>query len=282
MRTLDDLRVHIWTLFTSDVRGAAWLAYCESILSGAERERARRRVSMEDRQMFVLSHGFLRSVLSRYAAMAPQDWVFSVSAHGKPGIANPAHGGSLQFNLSHTRGAVAVAVARGASLGVDIEQVRQDPEAVSLAQRFFSAREAADVCRGTLSERSSTFYRYWTLKEAYLKARGEGLSVPLDQFGFVFQAPDRIGFAAETALDANPSDWRFCHTALAQDHVLSVCVGRQPTQVEAEVLRCIDPAGGGMHRVTLALQPAPAPGAGFRQDFQSPPDRPSFGRECLP
>ncbi len=150
-----------------------------SILSADERQRAGRFHFRRDRDRFVVCRGALRLILSRRLGIKPEAVQFQYGPYGKPGL---AHDTTLRFNVSHSHEAALIAVARGADIGVDIERIRRDVDYETMAGRFFSRREAAALRALPDSHRVNAFFKCWTRKEAYLKARGDGLSFPLDGF----------------------------------------------------------------------------------------------------
>jgi 4'-phosphopantetheinyl transferase len=152
-------------------------------LSPDERDRAGAFVRERDRRHFTVGRGVLRAILSRYAGIPPKQVRFCYGPHGKPAL-DEAHGGqTLRFNLAHSHDLALYAVTRGREIGVDLEWVgRPVPDAATIAEHYFSAAERARLRALPELLRHEAFYNCWTRKEAYLKARGEGLSLPLDQF----------------------------------------------------------------------------------------------------
>ena len=177
-----------------------------ALLSQDERDRLHRLRFDADRAAFLVAHGLLRIALSRYAPVSPQQWTFRADPYGLPSIATPAS--TLCFSLSHTRGLVACALVHGRSVGVDVEDASRAAP-LEVAERYFAAAELGDLRTAPPGERARRFFEYWTLKEAYAKARGLGLALPFDRFEFRREARGtwRIGFAP-TPLD-DPSDWWF-------------------------------------------------------------------------
>ena len=157
-------------------------------LSVDERTRAERFHFARDRVRFLRGRAALRHLLAGYAGREPHALVFAQGAHGKPALP----GTGLEFNLSHSGGCAVLAVTRGRRVGVDMERIRAERATLAVARRFFAPAEAAAVAAATPAERPLTFFRCWTRKEAYVKARGEGLSLPLDRFE-VPLGPDATG-----------------------------------------------------------------------------------------
>jgi len=152
------------------------------LLDAQERDRASRFKLHAPRYQFILSHAFLRSALGLYLDIPARNLRFVTGGNGKPALAD---GHELKFNLSHSGGAAVLAIARNRELGVDIERIREDVNALDLAQRFFSAPEVEWLKSQPASTLRSAFFSCWTAKEAYVKACGEGLSLPLSGFGVV-------------------------------------------------------------------------------------------------
>lgn len=172
--------VHLWRL---PIDRPAWpLDVLRSYLAPDEVARARQFAFDRDREHFVVSRGYLRAILAQYAGCDPRRILLDVGVHGKPYLAEPYADSRLTFNLSHTRGLGLCAVARDRQLGVDVEQVRPEVDILGISRSTFSASE--HDCLEALSPalRLPAFFACWTRKEAYIKARGDGLSYPLDAF----------------------------------------------------------------------------------------------------
>jgi len=161
-------------------------------LAADERARADRFYFERDRERFIVARGLLRAILGRYLNRAPECLSFFYGSHGKPALAGESDDDAICFNVSHSDGVALYAVTRGHEVGIDIERIRLDLPVVEIAERFFSPREAATIRTLPTEEQYRTFFRYWTRKEAYIKAGGEGLSLPLDQFD-VSPAPGEPG-----------------------------------------------------------------------------------------
>jgi 4'-phosphopantetheinyl transferase len=163
------------------------------LLSPAEKERADRLRVPVKRREFTIARAILRSCLGAAAGVEPGAIVFTFGDHGKPRLASPAT--EFGFNISHSRGAVALALVRGREVGIDIEKVRTDIKAEALAARFFSQRENDLLSRISGTEMLTAFFDCWTRKEAVLKAIGAGLSLSLASFD-VSLDPDRAELLA--------------------------------------------------------------------------------------
>lgn len=167
--------IDIWHLDLIEDRGL-W-----DLLDQAERDRARRLRILDKRVQFVAARSQIRQILASYLGDRPEALQFSYGEHGKPSLPSAPE---LSFNLSHSRQAGLLAVARGADidLGVDVEFRKPDRRFEGIAGRFFSASEHQALLSLPAAERPAAFYRAWTRKEAYLKAWGTGLSFPSNRF----------------------------------------------------------------------------------------------------
>ena len=172
--------VQVWRIDLDAVASAT--AHWQSLLSQDEKDRAARFHFDRDRLYFSAARGLLRTVLGTYLAIEPQKVRFHYSDKGKPELADPYASSRLTFNLSHSGGAALIGLTRERAIGVDIEKIRDDFDTAAIARRFFSAKEQEQLARLPAEMRHRAFFRCWTLKEAFIKALGEGLSHPLHQF----------------------------------------------------------------------------------------------------
>jgi 4'-phosphopantetheinyl transferase len=152
----------------------------EALLSPEEAARAKRFRFIRDCNRYIVRHGMLRRLLAGYLDCGPIHIDILCSSHGKPFLAGNDADGLLQFSLSSSRNYAAFAFGRGCSIGVDIEEVREIPEMAGIVAQHFTPREKTAMHTSPADFRLNTFYRYWTRKEAVLKAQGEGLLLPLD------------------------------------------------------------------------------------------------------
>jgi len=162
------------------------LRMLESMLSEDETQRAARFHFPADRDRFIAAHGCLRDILTRYLPLEPRQLSFSTNAHGKPhlstGLLRVSSEYGLDFNLSHSRDFALVAITRNRQVGVDIEYIREEIFREEIARRFFSEQEVSELLSLPSEQREAAFFNCWTRKEAYIKAHGLGLSLPLDSF----------------------------------------------------------------------------------------------------
>ena len=191
-------------------------------LSAEERGRAGRFHFERDRSRYVAAHGHLRAVLGRCLGVAPVQIEFRCGPYGRPELAGACADAGLSFNMSHSYAVALYAVARGRRVGVDVERVRPDFACLGTARRFFSPREVAALEALPADRRVEAFFNCWTRKEAYVKARGMGLSMRLDSFD-VSLAPGQPAALLRTAHDpADAVRWSLRALAPAAGYVGAV------------------------------------------------------------
>jgi 4'-phosphopantetheinyl transferase len=190
-------QVHVW-LAKVDPPGAEILELTH-LLNPDEQSRAARFKVNDARNQFIASRASLRMVLAKYLQTVPQQLTFRLGSHGKPELADTPE---IHFNLSHTHSLAAIAITRVAAVGVDVERIRENVDPLQLADRYFSKPEAAWVRAHPVSKRAAAFFSCWTAKEAYIKAVGEGLSIPLDGFTII---PDSAKSELQIEIADDPS-----------------------------------------------------------------------------
>jgi Phosphopantetheinyl transferase len=234
--------VHVWCAELDQT--ASRVHNLQQTLDGNERARAERFYFKRDRNHFIVAHGFLRVILSRYLNIEPDDLRFCYSPYGKPMLAEKFDRDRLCFNLSHSHGLVLYAVTRGREIGIDIERIRPDLACDRIAEAFFSPREVAALRIVPTSRQLEAFFNCWTRKEAYIKARGEGLSFPLDRFD-VSLAPGEPATLLNTIGDPREtSRWSLRELDLALGYVAALAVEGHDWQLKcwlhSFVSKCID------------------------------------------
>jgi 4'-phosphopantetheinyl transferase len=168
--------VQVWRILLD--QDAETIQRLGGLLSPDEVERANRFFFEQLRVRYTAARGALRQLAGAFLSTAPAAVEFSYALHGKPHLA----GQTLKFNLSHSHQYALIAFSRGREVGVDIEQIKHLTDADQIARRFFSPREVDDFLRTPAETRHLAFFNCWTRKEAYIKAIGDGLTFPLDQF----------------------------------------------------------------------------------------------------
>ena len=224
MLDLSDGGVHLWFAFPDEWKDPTLNESVGHLLGDEEMTRMERFRFPEHRRLYLVSHLLLRTTLSRYSDLLPNAWRFINNDHGKPRLDPDAGLIPLSFSLSHTKGLSVVGVTREGEIGADVEQADRSVHAAELSRRFFSPEEAAALEKLPPGLLQAQFPLYWTLKEAYIKALGRGLSHPLDSFSFHLtgERPHRIGFSAQEPQD--PEIWRFALIEPRPQSVAAVCV----------------------------------------------------------
>ncbi len=205
-------RVDWWHLDTQDVAlDSPLVSEYRALLSAPEATRMARLVSQVDQHRYLLTRALVRTTLSSYVPdTPPAEWTFSTGVYGRPSVNQPESARSLQFNLSHSGHVIDMAVSTVAGdFGIDVEQHKVRERSLRVARRFFSEWEYAALAALPDDQQQQRFFDLWTLKEAYVKALGRGLSFALlKQFGFGFTGKDTINFDSTAPGDAS-AHWQF-------------------------------------------------------------------------
>lgn len=199
--SLNNSVVDVWK--ASLAAGEQAVAACRENLSREERERADRYVFPEHRRRFIVGRGILRILLGRYLGVPPVGISFNYTKFGRPFLPNE----NIQFNVSHSGDTALYGFARNTDIGVDVECIRPI-SAMEIAARFFSPNERESLATVPERLREAAFYRCWTRKEAYLKAKGLGLETPLDSFTVSLDADGPALISVEGVPD-EPRRWNF-------------------------------------------------------------------------
>lgn len=191
------------------------------LLDDDECRRSQRFHFEHDRQHFIAAHSMLRLALAHYLECAPHALTFIRDHNGKPQLAQTARDSPVHFNLSHTRDMVACVLTRGHECGIDVEAIRPMKQLAGVAETVFSKEELAYLARagGDDDARLSAFFRLWTLKEAYVKATGLGMSAPLKQISF---DPDRLVLQDTSRPKHESEGWLFDSWMPATGHALAL------------------------------------------------------------
>ena len=174
-------QVDIWATVPEAV-AAPQLEALAAALSADEQARAGGFALEAARRRFIVTRALLRRAVSRYAEVAPEGWVFERGSHGKPGLVGTQAALGLCFNVTHTPGLALCAVARS-DVGIDVQDITRAPPP-GVGERYLSVLERQALAAAPEGERADRFFERWTLKEAYVKARGLGFALPLAQIGF--------------------------------------------------------------------------------------------------
>lgn len=212
--------VHLWAVTLDD---PAWKTIeWRDILSAEELTRADRFKFDRDRRRYVIAHAALRDVLARYTAAPAASLQFIEGANGKPRLAAPLDG--VAFNLSHSNERALLAVNDRREVGVDLEFVKADFEFLEVAQHFFTGREVAGLQALPESLRRRAFYKCWTSKEAFLKAKGTGLSGDLDEVEILLAGQD-------VRIAASVTGWTLTDLEFGDDYEAALVTQNNPARI---------------------------------------------------
>jgi 4'-phosphopantetheinyl transferase len=225
---LEPGEVHVWRASLNVSETA--LASCSAVLSAGERERAARYRFARDRAHFIAARAFLRAILGAYTGRPAAQVHVRVGRHGKPVLADAP---GPEFNLSHS-GGIAIYAVSDRRVGVDVERIRPMPDALAIAARFFSAAERLALEAVESSRLAEHFFTCWTRKEAYLKARGDGIGSSLRAFS-VSVDPERPALiGCETGDD--PSRWTLVNLQAGEGFAAALAVDGAPGRIVERTL----------------------------------------------
>jgi 4'-phosphopantetheinyl transferase len=218
--------IHVWRVFFS--------TYLDDIdafvkrLLPAESERAARFRAEHARHEYIISRIFLRAVLGSYLNIPPALIQFRYGPRGKPSLAGDI---SLRFNLSHSRDVALLAITWEREIGADVEYIRPIPEADDIVGNYFSPNEITVFSALPASEKPAAFFRCWTRKEAYIKACGDGLSIPLDSFDVTLapRQPARL-----LRVEGNPAEverWALLDVPVVENYAAALCVEGKSAEI---------------------------------------------------
>jgi len=212
--------VHVWKIYLK----APGLSDKRGVLSPDEQVRASRFRFHTDSDRFVAARSSLRTILARYLLTGPEELKFGVNSFGKPHLVADLDKLGLRFNLSHSHDVALLAVARNRDVGVDVEWMRSDFATEDVARRFFSRFEVNQLDSIAPELKTEAFFNCWTRKEAYIKARGEGLSFPLDQFDVAFAPDARPALLRNRREPSEVSRWTFEELAPASGYAAALAI----------------------------------------------------------
>jgi 4'-phosphopantetheinyl transferase len=234
--------VHIWRIDL--VKQDDEIRRCRGLLAGDEIERADRFYFDRDRRRFILARAAMREILSRYTGLPAVDLRFSYGPKGKPELSG-LEKCEIQFNLSHSSELALLAVTRGLTVGVDIEWIKADFASDDIARQFFSAPEVETLRSLPEGRRAEAFFSCWTRKEAYIKALGEGLSVPLDSFTVAFAPGIAAALLSVTVDPAEVERWSMYNIVVSEGYKAALVVeGRDHRLKQMEWIPASAPLSG--------------------------------------
>jgi 4'-phosphopantetheinyl transferase len=227
MLSLTPNEIHLWMASYDQIGDERLHAAYRELLDEAERAQEPRFYFARDRRRYLVTRALVRTVLSRYAPIAPADWIFSTNAYGRPEAANAQTSeDGISFNISHTHSLIVLGVTQRRALGVDVENVVAREASIDVADRYFAPREVAALHAAPRQEQQFRFFEYWTFKESYIKARGMGLSLPLEKFSFHYPDANSVEIDIDLELADPPARWQFWQFQPAPEYLVAVCAER--------------------------------------------------------
>ncbi|HEX8847827.1 MAG TPA: 4'-phosphopantetheinyl transferase superfamily protein [Pyrinomonadaceae bacterium] len=212
--------IHIWRAELS--QSVLTRQFFLQILTSDEHSKAKRFYSQKDQDYFIVARGILRIILSRYLHVEPHQLRFCYGPYGKPALIETPGREALRFNVSHSHELVLFGVARGRELGLDIEYMREGFASAQLAEQFFSSSEIAMLRALPTDQQMEGFFNCWTRKEAYVKARGKGLSLPLDRFDVSLAPGEPAALLSVRAERQGGSDWSLLELSPGPGYIAAV------------------------------------------------------------
>lgn len=222
-------KLHLWYTYPDDLLDEETAHACVRLLDQGERTRLQAFKFEKHRREYLATHALTRTALSHHGTLAPEAWRFQLNAYGKPAI-DPDCG--LRFNLSNSLALVVCLVAENADVGVDVEPYSRAESILEVAPKMFSPLELEQLDALQSEEKSTRALRLWTLKEAYIKARGVGLALPLSKLSFLFDGEEAIRMVLHPDLGDCPDRWQFCLLHQANHCVALMVECRIPPSLE--------------------------------------------------
>ncbi len=205
--------VHIWRIDLAKPGNS-------ELLSADERDRANRFRFATHRDRYISGRSSLRTILARFVETAPGQLIFEYTQFGKPFLADSR----VRFNLSHSEDLAVLAVTFDREIGVNVERIRQQKDILDVAERYFATPEREALRSLPVSDRAAGFYRCWTRKEAYIKARGDGLSLDLNSFVVSLLPQEPAALLAANDGPEEVSRWRMFTLDLHPQYAAALAV----------------------------------------------------------
>lgn len=217
---------HVWFCCPEEVTDAALLTHYHSLLSLQEKQQHKRFHFEKDQHSYLVSHALVRNVLSKYANLSPHQWQFKKNAHGRPKIKQSTSDTPLKFNLTHTRDLCACVVTLGLECGIDAEAMDRKNDLMKIAERMFSRSELDFLSNLKDSDYRNAFFKFWTLRESYVKALGTGLAGSSKDFYFCINDNEITIDSKKTMSDlsADNEQWQFTLLEPTANHIVAVAV----------------------------------------------------------
>jgi 4'-phosphopantetheinyl transferase len=228
----------LWLAFYDEIDDEHLHTAYRELLNTVEKQQEPRFYFAKDQRRYLITRALVRTVLSRYLSIHPKAWIFSPNAYGRPEIVNAeAREVDLVFNISHTHSLIVLGVAKHRALGVDVENLHTRKAPIAVADHYFAPQEVAALAATAPPQQQYRFFEYWTFKEAYIKARGMGLSLPLDKFSFHCPDDHVVEITIDPELADDSARWQFWQFQPTPEYLVAICTERTGTQSPALIVR---------------------------------------------
>lgn len=214
--SLDNNQIHIWRIDTNSPNIEIGDLY-ENVLSSDERERALRLRSENDKNRFIITRAELRNSLSKYLKVRPADIDFTYNQYGKPSIKSEHNPANIKFNVTHSNTLVLYAITQNREVGIDLEYVREVSNSERIVKRYFSEEDGKFYHSQSEGNKKLAFFKLWTRKEAYSKARGMGIGLPGKKFDLSLTPK----FQNNSTENTNP-EWSLVDIEINSDYMASL------------------------------------------------------------
>ena len=222
-----ETEAHIWIAFIEKRYDRRRFEWCKTILSEDEQKKYESFYFEDHRNQYLVSHALLRTSLSNYVNIPPENWIFSYNSYGRPQISKPQRAPELRFNLSRTRGITVCLISSAIEAGIDIESKKSLNDPKLLYKHVLSPSEISSLQRVSAQTLKKRFLIYWTLKEAYIKAIGTGLSFPLTKISFKLNPHGCAHISFDTNQKDNPLEWQFAYFSPTPEHILALALRKK-------------------------------------------------------
>lgn len=232
--------IHLYFVRPASIKDTRLLLKYQSLLSDDEQKQMTRFYFEHHCHQFLVTRALIRTSLSNYFDVRPDNWVFTNNAYGKPQITHPEIDEAIRFNISHADGLIMCGFTRHFDIGVDVENSQRATQAAfSRLSSYFSEHEIKCLSNLPSEHQKQRFFDYWTLKEAYIKARGKGLAIPLRKFSFHFENNSFDHFSVDDDLNDKAENWQFWQFNAVQNYKIAVAVNSGDTQFNISAYKCV-------------------------------------------
>lgn len=240
---LDSLQreAHVWFAEPATITATSKLARYKSMLSPQEIGRYDRFRFAADQHTYLVSHALVRCVLSQYADIDPAQWRFSSNQYGRPEISGPNKVPSLRFNLTHTSGLVACVVTLSVDCGIDAEKISARGNPRGVASKIFAEAEQRQLDKLDGDPFLERFFSYWTLREAYCKARGVSIFHSGKNYFFETTGAEKVKIKFDAGYGCNGNHWQFCLSRPTAEHIVAIAIHASDGREKEVICRLIIP-----------------------------------------